>query len=180
MRPSRTRLLATILVIIALAACGDDDSSADPDVTTTGAAVTTTAVPGGDAIDACGLVTQEDAERILGEPVEFTATTEPEVVVAACVWSNTAADHGATLQFRVFDGPHFFTEDAFATVEGYAPLDGLGDDAYWVVTGNVATLTVLSGDLVLMLDASKGGGGFDAAFVQTELAALAERVLAEL
>jgi hypothetical protein len=173
--------MAMILLTIAVAACGDDDSSADSTLTTIGS-VATTALPvgGGDAIDACGLVTQADAERILGESFELAETTEPAVVVAGCVWSNVAEDHGAMLQFRVFDGAHFFVEDAFSTVEGYAPVSGVGDDAYWVTSDNTATLTVLSGDLVFVLDASKGGGGFDATAVQTELLGLAERILAAL
>lgn len=181
----QTRLLAILLLAVATIACGDDDSSADSTLTTTGAATTTVATtvsPGGgeDMIDACGLVTQADAERILGEPFELMETTEPAVVVGACVWSNLAEDHGAILQFRVFDGPQFFAEDAFSTAEGYEPVTGLGEDAYWVASDNTATLTVLTGNRVFVLDASKGGGGFDVAAVQTELLGLAERILAAL
>jgi hypothetical protein len=186
MKRSRTRILAIFLIALATISCGDDDSAADPTLTTVGATtatvVTTTVAPGGggDAIDACALVTQADAERILGEPFEFVETSEPDVVVAACVWSNVAADHGANLQFRVFDGAHFFGEDAWSTIEGYEPVSGLGDDAYWVADDNTVTLTVLSGNLVFILDASKGGGGFDGAAVQIELLGLAERILAAI
>jgi hypothetical protein len=171
------------MVVLVLSGCGGAGDEPEAGQAGTDAVDDREAPPGTDgSIEACALVTEEDAVRILGEDVtgEESDVTDDPVQAAECVWTNVAEDHGAVLQFRIFKQAALYQEQTYASEAGFEDVTGLGDDAYAVVTDTGVTLDVLVGDQVLQFDASRGGGGFDPAAALDELKILAERVMGEL
>ncbi|HLF40601.1 MAG TPA: hypothetical protein VI854_03895 [Acidimicrobiia bacterium] len=138
--------------------------------------------------DGCEIVTADDAEEILQEPVtRFDEGTETPLVVAECVWQVDTEFSSKMLQFQVYDGKMFYGEDQFK--EGgdinIVTVEGLGDRAFFY--GDPATsLQVLDGDTMVALSAS----WFDLSnpetplleetTVQDQLKALAREVLSRL
>ena len=174
-----TRLAgAGILAAALLAGCGGSDGNSKSPVGSPSSSKSSDAEIG----DACKIVTQADAERILGEKVEKSdfQSSAAAVLRGECVWTNVANDHGASLQFRVFNTNLVFNKDAFSAESGFESISDLGEDAYAISKDNDVSLSVLTGDSMIQLDASRGGGGFDPAAARTELITLAKRALAAL
>ena len=88
-------------------------------------------VDGGDLPDACELVTQDDAERLFGEPAQEAEDSSPVDLGSSCLWENADGAElgqvGHLLQVRVFDGEQFYGADAY---EDETALDDLGDRGF--------------------------------------------------
>ena len=141
--------------LVLLAACGGDDEEATPSpgatqvpgVTQTPAA---TGEPAAGELDPCALVTQADAEEVVGATL-----SEPERQTVGpfetCIYGDDAGNY---VQVQV--GSDVYTQSTFDdAMEGAAeqldieaePVSGLGDKAYWLA----GVLWVQKGDVSLNL-----------------------------
>ncbi|MBN2232744.1 MAG: hypothetical protein JW781_08000 [Deltaproteobacteria bacterium] len=111
-------------------------------------------------LEPCRLITRQDAERLLGEPVrEAEMSEKPEVGMKLCMYNPVNADSLGFLQVVI-------TQPAFMPASGVSPadifhsireamiadrtdLDGLGDEAF-IATGG---LYVLAGEYYLSIGA---------------------------
>ncbi len=125
---------AALLAIasLALAGCGDDSSGGGSGGS-----------GGNGSIDACSIVTQQDATTLFG--VEATLSTEPvpqQGLLGHCLWEWENADADShLLQFYIWDGEGYYSEPAdsqpFAIGEkGYVRVhDVAGVDIQWLQNG---------------------------------------------
>jgi hypothetical protein len=160
-------LIVLIGLLLSLSACGSKTTS-----TTQSSAQSQASSPANLKIDACVLLTKNDAEHILGKPVD--SPTHPvqgneTYYVDSCEYKmsgGTALDN-ALLTIEVpSNGDLVTAQTAFATGKQQAqaaynsvPLDvtGLGDTAYWVgASGN--TLLVMKGSVTFTLSAANQKG----------------------
>lgn len=159
------KIFAGLLIsIIGLAACGgpkvqtkngsDKESSANSGPRSKG------------QIDACALLTKEDVESFLAQPVGTPATTHTEAMgntVTQCRYSGTSGNKRVALLLRqaasADEAVKIFKQarDASKELSGADPqvVDGLGESAYWT-GGNLKQLNVLKGDAWLIITASNG------------------------
>ncbi len=136
--PQRTRAwraaAAGFALLLGMTACGggDDDSSSDDEsifddesTTTTTEAETTTTTTAPAELDACALVSKEEAEAVVGTPLE-----EPVEAPEACTYAGPVT--GPTAQFEVFvgDGAFKFLEiDRDELGHEFEEIPGTGDEA---------------------------------------------------
>lgn len=182
MAASRTgRVLASlVLAALVLAACGgggDEEAVSEPEAASEDETADGTGNGDDSEIgDPCEIVTQSDAEAVLGEPVEAEAEREAPLALGQCVWNATAADSFGQLQFRVYDGGSFYSEPE----EGAEPFD-VGDPAYIRVdeeSGVIDIQFVTKGTMVVGLFASDiAGSSEQARAAMEELAAKAADAL---
>lgn len=147
-RRGRVSLIAMLIVVAVAAlavACGDDDDDDDDDdgtpVATTVPSTATrppaaTSSPassldaGDDAVDACALITQEEAEEILGGQAEQTRTDTPPLY--DCTYEEVDGFNSVGVLVTVHpdeDEAASFVDDVVERND-YAEIDGLGDRAY--------------------------------------------------
>jgi hypothetical protein len=157
-----TRSLVAVAVAIAvLGACGGgddagDDATAPPDDASTddsGEGSLPTEGDASDLGDGCTIVTADDGEAILGEPVqESEQGTVPAQLLTSCIWE-VSEDSPKLLQFYVFDGAMFYAPDVYEEQEGFEEIEGLGDAAF--ISGVLGLdLTILDGERTITLTAS--------------------------
>jgi hypothetical protein len=157
-------LTASVLaVLLLLAACGDDDggeSGTTTDVATDfpeGDDLSTGGVPTGDGIQtACDLLTDDDAETLLGGPVTVEMDTD-EAQASTCAYvledDNTVA---LGVGIGTFDDTEA-AENAFLMARANAQFDeldpqdveGLGDEAYWIAATTNFTREIEGEELVM-------------------------------
>lgn len=118
--------------------------------------------------NACALLTKEDVESFLAEPVGTPATTQTEAVgntVTQCRYSTPSGNKRVGLLLRqasnVDEAAKIFKQarDTAKELSGADPqvIAGLGDSAYWT-GGNLKQLNVLKGDAWLIITANAGNG----------------------
>ena len=162
------RVVIVVMAALVAASCGGgsggDPAEAEPAATGTSAVVETTS--GAQLVDACSLLTADDAAAILGvEPivtVEFPfriredRTGGPDVdqpdLLGECLWQwevpSGETFELAQVQFYVWDGDAFFAAPPIE--EGAETLD-VGD------RGRIVTVPAQSGNSVFLIDVVAGG-----------------------
>jgi hypothetical protein len=121
-------------------------------------------------VDACALLTKDDAEAMLGGSVNAPTTNNAEqngTVVSQCHYSSMTG--GTIKQVGVLARQSPTADEArqvFQRAQGAAKdlsgtepqkIPGLGDDAYWT-GGNLAQLNVLRDNVWLIVTANPGQG----------------------
>lgn len=132
--------------------------------------------------DGCELVTAEDAEAILGEPVtEDDEATTTGLEVATCVWGVDQETSFKLLQFSLWEGAQFYGGDAFGDDESFEPVEGVGDEAFFLESFGLQ-FQARDGDLVVIIDVSgfNVDEGLDEDATKQKVIDLAKRVLAEV
>lgn len=133
--------------------------------------------------EGCELVTAEDAEEILGEPVQQGEGGTPGLEVATCIWEVQRETSSKLLLFQVFEGEQFYGEDAFKDGEGFERVDGVGDRAFFYDLAGPA-LQVLDGDTMVTISVTIFDFGdeqpLDEAAVKQQMTDLAKTVLSRL
>jgi hypothetical protein len=189
--PGRVRvILLALLLGLALSACrgGPMQSAAEQDTPAQGPVL----APAGSApaLDSCTLLTQADAEALLGAPVAAPSTNQVDTgdpndarAVSQCLY-HTTGDTYKSVNVLVRRGAA--GESAGAGLEqirepntlggAFEPIAGLGDEALWNHSGAGDQLTVAQGQFLVIATADLGKG------VPTlEVSkAIAQRVLARL
>jgi hypothetical protein len=159
--------LGLLISIIGLAGCGGTKT-----VETKNASDTKPAANSGKGsdgkLDACSLLTKEDVESFLSEPVGAPATTHTEAMgntVTQCRYSASSGNKRVGLLLRqastADEAAKIFKQarDASKELSGAEPqvIDGLGESAYWT-GGNLKQLNVLKGAAWLIITANSGSG----------------------
>jgi len=165
------------MLLLGLAACGGDDGSEEPSAATVRPAAEGVATEEPDTvaepqateeaegeeassgIDACSLVTKEEAEAVLGGSVG-EPTREDTPPVAACTYETADFDSVSVSVLTYDDSDQ--AEDGFQMaidINDYPEVPGLGDRAYDARPG--FGLTVLMGRYELEVDVSLEGGDTD-------------------
>jgi hypothetical protein len=119
-------------------------------------------------LDACALLTKEDAESFLGEGVGAPATTHTEAMgntVTQCRYSASSGNKRVGLLLRqaatADEAAKIFRQarDSAKELSGVEPqmIEGLGESAYWT-GGSLKQLNVLQGDAWLIVTTSPGNG----------------------
>jgi hypothetical protein len=107
--------------------------------------------------DGCALVTEADAETVLGGPVtRDEEATVPQQLLTSCLWNGgpgSSALVDKMLQLYVYDGTSYFAPSTFESMPGFETIAGLGDGAYAVGSGSF-DLTVLTGDRTVFISVS--------------------------
>ncbi|MBE0429788.1 MAG: hypothetical protein IBX61_07945 [Thermoleophilia bacterium] len=139
-----TIIAVIVLTTVVLAAgCGDEDGD--------GAGEETPGpVAGADSVDACSIVTQQDASDLFGDTASSEASAsliaDPNMI-GECLWSADTETSSQLLQFRVWDGEMYYapTEDSqpFELGEkGAIRVHSIaGVDIEWVQDGKTVNLS---------------------------------------
>ena len=150
-----TRIFSLAMTATLLAACGRQDgastAAASADAATTaenGAAAqqTVAANPDGAIIDACALVTQADAESILGVPAKLSGREKDDKYASHCSYEAVDQTHGVNMlgveihtdedageaKTGLGINRKMYSSDASANIYLYEALSGIGDDAFMV------------------------------------------------
>jgi len=159
--------LALLISIMGLAGCGDPKTVESKNASDTKPAANSGKGSAG-KLDACALLTKEDAESFLAEPVGTPATTHTEAMgntVTQCRYSVPSGNNRVGLLLRqastAEEAAKIFRQarDASKELSGADPkvIDGLGESAYWI-GGNLQQLNLLKGDAWLIITARTGNG----------------------
>ena len=155
LRAAVVLLIAAFGVLLAAACGGGEDGDEAPP----GGEATATEEPeepeadSGDettgGVELCSLVTKEEAEAVLGEPVD-----EPETGAATCVYIASAIDSLGSVAVGHFEYPgEELAASSFdsskETGGEIEPVSGIGDDAYW--QAGIDGLSVLVGKHYLLI-----------------------------
>lgn len=137
-------VLLVLLLAVGAAACGDEEEEVDVDQIIEEA--TEQAAAGGDQINACAIVTEQDATELFGGEAVQEEPTAP-LVMGECVWSWEADMASQLLQFRVWDGEEFYFDNPEAETlavgdKGYISVDEFaGIDIMWIQDGKTIDLS---------------------------------------
>jgi hypothetical protein len=154
-------IVAALLAYLCLvAACGAENDNGAPTVTSSPAAPPAgTGEPadgGGDVVLACSLLTPEEVEQALGEPVGEPIADRFGEGFSSCTYETESLD---VVRVRVFTA-----EDRDAVREYFEfgseelePVEGLGDAATW--SDAFRELEVLRGNYDVSIEISYEGGG---------------------
>lgn len=186
-RRASTRILRVLVVaLLVLPACssGDDGGDAAPPATGPDATSSPTG-PSPDPettgapleIDACSLITQEDAEIALGAEVEEVEDPfgeaflegDPAEFAGVCAYRPSGADDGRVVAIRVAAPGSITPEEFDELTEGGIQLGGPGDEGYAVGGG----VLFRSGDLVVGIVVHTGDGMDTDGALALELAGIA-------
>lgn len=146
-------LVALAVVIVGAAACGSDPGSNSGAAASgeTGASTTTTGkAPTSSDVDACGLVTDDQAAAALDEEVRpgEASTAGP---ATSCLWSSASGPAGTGVTLTVLPAAVITTTLEVGNANGYLiePVDGLGESAFYQVpetSPSDAALSFVAGD----------------------------------
>jgi hypothetical protein len=136
MRYTLSRMVVVAAGVLALAGCGGSGgtpaaggATGNPAVTgTTGAAPAageTTAPPAAPAVDACVLVTKQDAEKLAGTPLEDAAPVRD-----TCSYTGPVTGPTAQVEVYVGDGAKKILDIDRELGHEFKTLTGIGDEAY--------------------------------------------------
>lgn len=181
--------LVAALALVA-GACDGDDGGASPNPLGGGNGQDNGDAGDGDApgglpeVDGCEIVTEADAEAILGGPVERDEGASAGLQTGGCIWTSTEEGNAGILTFQMYEGTVFYGEDQLKDQEGFEAVEGLGDRAFFIDIAG-PSLQVLDGDIVISLSATVFEFGGDPDAVDDEagkeqLRDLAEKVLDRL
>ena len=152
------RVMLMLSVLVMLAGCGSSKTDGAGGKKLAG------------KVDACALLTKDDAEAILGGNVNAPTTNNAEqggTVVSQCHYSSIAG--GTVKQVGVLARQSPTADEArqtFQRAQGASKdlsgteaqkIAGLGDDAYWT-GGKLAQLNVLKDNVWLIVTANPGQG----------------------
>ena len=152
------RVMLMLSVLVMLAGCGSSKTDSAGGKKLAG------------KVDACALLTKDDAEAILGGTVNAPTTNNAEqngTVVSQCHYSSIAG--GTVKQVGVLARQSPTADEArqtFQRAQGASKdlsgteaqkIAGLGDDAYWT-GGKLAQLNVLKDNVWLIVTANPGQG----------------------
>jgi len=151
----KSRACALACMLVLAVGCGDDaGAGANADASAGGGSGTGS--PSGE-IDACAIVTQQDASMLFGEPAvrDQGADVVDRALIGACLWTYEQADEigsvsSQLLQFYVWGSPDYHSappsSEPFAVgQDGYlAASDAVGVDIGWIQDGNSLLLSYFS------------------------------------
>ena len=128
-------------------------------------------------IDACSLITREDAEIALGAEIEIVEDTVgeglvvggPGEVASACAYRPSGTDDGRAIVISIAAPGSVTPEEFDRLTEGGIPLGGPGDEGYAVDEG----VLFRSGDLIVGVVIHTGEGMDTDRALALELAAIA-------
>ncbi len=136
-------MLAALLLVLAVSACGSSTGGNAGDTQAAGQN------GGPDQIDACSIVTQQDATQLFGKPAspqQAQLNVDPNML-GECLWTWDTQTSNQLLQFRIWNGPQYYGNPPADS----QPLD-IGDKGYtrknefsgvtieWVQNGKTITL----------------------------------------
>jgi hypothetical protein len=169
-----TLFLLALSGLFLLAACGGDDEESTPpsggtrtpvstataaatQTTAAGARETATAAPqaSGGEIDSCALVTKEEVEAIIGQPVGDPVVTTTELL-ASCFYTTSDLD-GVSLAVVTYEDEQA-AESGFQLaidINDYPEVEGIGDRAF--DSRPIGDITVLKGKYELSIDVFASG-----------------------
>lgn len=143
-----TRIAGLIFLVavlaLSIAACGEEEEEVDVDQIIEEA--TEQMAGGGEEINACAIVTQQDASDLFGGEAEQDESTAP-LVAGECIWSQDTDMASQLLQFRVWDGEQFYFDDPEAEQldlgdKGWMSVDDFaGIDIMWIQDGKTIDLS---------------------------------------
>jgi len=159
--------LGLLISIAGLAGCGGSKTAETKNASAKEQPANSVTRPKG-KFDACALLTKEEVESFLAEPVGTPATTHTEAMgntVTQCRYSAPSGNKRVGLLLRqsssVDEAAKVFKQarDTAKELSGADPqvIDGLGDSAYWT-GGNLKQLNILKGDAWLIITASASNG----------------------
>jgi len=156
-RSTRRRALhpvvALAVVIVGASACGSDPGSNSGAASSGGTGATTTTAgnaPAAGDVDACGLITVEQAATALDEEV-LPGEASSAGPATTCLWSSASGPAGTGVTLTVFPAAVITTTLEVGNANGYLiePVDGIGESAYYQVPETSpadATLSFVAGD----------------------------------
>ena len=179
-------LLGCLAAILVLPACSSGDGDEDPPPAVSGSGATgsstgpsseTGATGSSSAIDACALITEEDAEIALGAEIEVVQDPfgegliqgDPAEFAGACAYRPSGTDDGRAIAIGVAAPGSITPEEFDQLTEGGIPLGGPGDEGYAVGEG----VLFRSGDLVVGIVVTTGEGMDTDRALALELAGIA-------
>jgi hypothetical protein len=153
--------LATILcAAFLLSACGPSGNSNSPPSSSGTAKSTVTGKSSGDGsskppnIDACSLVTRDEADAIMGKLREAPKPATTVGKEKACSYGPNTDGANATL--RLYGSDQWDLQKGIDSEEKMTDVPGLGDEAYYTKKGTDTDLWVRKGDAVLNVNGSIG------------------------
>ncbi len=154
--PLRRALLTLVLIPALLTACGardEDEASAIQSGAEGPAPQSSAPAPATGAIDACALITSEEAEAALGKPVGEPVRSDFSPVYS-CTYATSDGLENVVVTAAVYDDAARAGEayQLALTINGYDELAGIGDRAY---RGVVFDITVLTGAYELSVDVTQ-------------------------
>ena len=149
------RIFSIAMTAALLTACGHQDgastaaASADPAATAaneTASPQAAVATADGGILDACSLVTQADAESILGVPAKLSEREKDDKYASHCSYEAVDQTHGVNMlgvEIQTDEDANdaktglginrkMYSSDASANIYLYEALSGIGDDAFMV------------------------------------------------
>ncbi|MEU5941869.1 hypothetical protein ABZ807_22395 [Micromonospora sp. NPDC047548] len=133
--------VAAVLTVTALGGCGligGTGDGGDAPAAGGGQGVAATSTPGGDplatateepsaaaSVDACSLVSKQEAEKVAGTPLE-----DPMAVRETCTYTGPVTGPTAQVEVFVGDGAKKFLDIERELGHEFSPIAGAGDEAY--------------------------------------------------
>jgi hypothetical protein len=155
--PLRRALLRLVLISALLTACGAPDEDAERPGTQSAAEgpapQSSPPPPATGAIDACALITSEEARAALGKPVGEPVRSDFSPVYS-CTYATSDGLENVAVTAAVYEDAAQAGEayQLALTINGYDELAGIGDRAY---RGVVFDITVLTGAYELSVDVTQ-------------------------
>ena len=162
-------LVATASLLLATG-CGDDSTSGG-----SAGSAGSAGSGGSSSIDACAIVTQQDATDLFGETAtQGTGQSGHPASLGECEWEwENAEAHGHLLQFYVWDGAQYYTEPP-----DFQPL-AVGEKGYIrVVASSIDMGWVQDGKTLGLNYSTFGTSVTPASTKETEMKALAQKASA--
>ena len=164
-------LVATVSLAL-VTGCGDDSSGGG-----SGGNAGSSGSGGGSGIDACAVVTQQDATALFGETAtQGDGKSGHPASIGECEWEWENADaHSHLLQFYVWDGAEYYTEPP-----DFQPL-AVGEKGYIrVVSSSIDMGWVQDGKTIGLNYSTFGSSVTPASTKETEMKALAQKASSAL
>ena len=171
-------LVIAITLLTLTAGCGSESGNGGVNTSASGQGAAAGSSKNADKIDACNVVTQEDAAKIFNNAAtksEGVPVADPNVL-GECEWSHDTDMNSQLIQFRVWNGEKYYgpSNDSKPLDVGdkgwIAVKQSAGVDMEWVQDGKTVQLSYFT-----------TGPGAPAASAQTEaMKALAKQAAAKL
>lgn len=138
--------VAAVALALMSAACGDEEQGIDEAIDKAVQQAEDQLGESGDTIDACAILTSEDASDLFGAEAKQDESTAP-LVLGECIWSNETETGSQLLQMQIYSGEQFYSEDEGAETfdigdKGNIKVDAFsGIDIQWVQDGKTVALS---------------------------------------